>query len=241
MALLNCGKMGILTIFILSLLGSGHCAGMCGGFAIFGAQGSSSRWRYHLNYNFGRLVTYMLLGGIAGFIGGSIDALGFLGGVAHLAAIILGGFFIAVGMSRFIEKDIPILTQVVRFLNEKIFVHYARLREKLAGGHRTTRPLLIGLLSALLPCGWLYSFVAAAGATGSVSMAVLTMAIFWLGTLPIMLSIGRLTQIALQRWGLESSRITAALLIVAGLFAISGHLGYHVESQGKPTSHIKCH
>ena len=47
-----------------------------------------------------------------------------------------------------------------------------------------------GLLTTLLPCGWLYMFVATAGGTGHVSAAVAVMLFFWLGTLPMMAAVG---------------------------------------------------
>ncbi len=49
------------------------------------------------------------------------------------------------------------------------------------GGYRG---LLLGLATALLPCGWLYSFVLVAAATGHPVWGMCSMAVFWLGTVP---------------------------------------------------------
>ena len=62
----------LLALFIVGLLGGGHCAGMCGG--IVGAlsmqspQGRASA-RVHLAYNLGRIASYTLAGLLAGAVG----------------------------------------------------------------------------------------------------------------------------------------------------------------------------
>ena len=55
----------------------------------------------------------------------------------------------------------------------------------------TARGAATGLLTTLLPCGWLYVFVATAAGTGRVPDAMLVMLVFWLGTLPMMVGRGR--------------------------------------------------
>ena len=64
----------IATVLGASLLGSAHCAGMCGGFVAFYAGGAASlrgraAWSCHLAYNGGRLAAYATLGGAAGLLG----------------------------------------------------------------------------------------------------------------------------------------------------------------------------
>ena len=57
------------TVLVASLVGSLHCAGMCGGFVVFWAGGDASQGKNkvfaHMAYNGGRLVTYVLLGALA--------------------------------------------------------------------------------------------------------------------------------------------------------------------------------
>ena len=68
----------IATVLVMSLLGSLHCAGMCGGLMFF-ALGSDqdrtkkARVRLQSAYHGGRLVTYTILGVIAGALGQAID------------------------------------------------------------------------------------------------------------------------------------------------------------------------
>ena len=91
--------MAILTILLVSLIGSTHCAAMCGGFVTIASQNSQNPIRGQGGYHIGRLLIYLILGGIAGFIGGSINSIGSLIGLSQLAAVLLGLFFIYVGVS----------------------------------------------------------------------------------------------------------------------------------------------
>ena len=83
---------------------------------------------------------------------------------------------------------------------------------------------MLGLLTGLLPCGWLYAFVIAAAATGTAAAGALTMAVFWAGTLPVMLTLGlgleRLTG-PLRR---HVPTLTALALIVVGAITVAARL-----------------
>jgi sulfite exporter TauE/SafE len=62
----------LLTILGTSLLGSVHCAAMCGGFVCLYSGSGPARHTGaapHVAYNAGRLVSYLLLGAIAGSVG----------------------------------------------------------------------------------------------------------------------------------------------------------------------------
>jgi hypothetical protein len=86
------------------------------------------------------------------------------------------------------------------------------------------RALVIGLLSTLLPCGWLYMFVAPAAATGSPAGGALVMAAFWAGTLPVMAGLGLLAQRALGPLRRRLPVVTAAALVVIGLLTLTGKM-----------------
>ncbi len=86
------------------------------------------------------------------------------------------------------------------------------------------RAAVTGLATALLPCGWLYVFVAAAGGSGSPVRGAALMLLFWTGTLPVMLALGA----GLQRLGtslrLRLPLVAATVVVVLGLFTIAGRL-----------------
>jgi hypothetical protein len=93
----------------------------------------------------------------------------------------------------------------------------------------------IGLLSTLLPCGWLYAFVATAGGTGTAAAAMLVMAFFWLGTLPAMLAVGYGLQRVTGRWRTRLPLVTAMAVVVIGALSMFGRL------QGPGTADAHAH
>jgi sulfite exporter TauE/SafE len=88
-----------------------------------------------------------------------------------------------------------------------------RIRPKSAA----RRAFAIGTLTGLLPCGWLWAFVIAAAGTGSVLAGALTMFAFWLGTVPAMVGLLRVTGPLLARVRARMPAITAVALIAVGL------------------------
>jgi len=223
--------MSFLAILMASLIGSPHCAGMCGGFVAYYSGNNTNSGGFlekapHLFYSLGRLTTYLTLGAIVSFMGASLD-LGLQSrGIQHAAAILIGSLMIiwgikglfegaSVGHSFFAALARPIgqlLKRIVSNSSLKIF----------------PRSYLIGAISTLLPCGWLYLYLGTAAASGSVPVGILIMFTFWLGTLPIMLGLGALTGKLVGSYGRFIPRFTSFLLLLAGLFAVSGHLGFEL-------------
>ena len=118
---------------------------------------------------------------------------------------------------------------------------YTWISKTLPGAHRPRlRGFLIGLFSTLLPCGWLYSFAALAGSSGHPLSGIVIMLVFWLGTLPLMLALGATLQTALRRWTSELRGVSAALLLIAGLFSIGAHFGFadHLHHSHPTTSKL---
>ena len=78
-----------LAILTASLLGSVHCAAMCGGFVCMYSSGvgrDAATLRSHALYNVGRLVSYVLLGALAGALGVGLTHAGNAAGVANARA-----------------------------------------------------------------------------------------------------------------------------------------------------------
>ncbi len=204
-----------------SLLGSVHCAAMCGGFVCLYAPDARDV-RAHMMYHVGRLSSYIALGVLAGLVGASVDQLGSAVGYARLAPIVGGILLITWG-----------LVAVYRALGRSTWAPRRKdssppLAQQLITGARGrsphTRAYLIGLASTLLPCGWLYAFAATAAGTGTVLSAIAVMAVFWVGTLPVMTAAGVLIQRMTGPMRARLPLVTAAAMIVVGLVAVSGRL-----------------
>ncbi len=212
------------TVLAASLLGSLHCAGMCGGFVAFysGADGSggSRRLLSHAAYSGGRLVAYSILGLAAGLIGAALDLAGSLAGVQRVAAVAAGAVMIGWGVFALLQIG-----------GVKVFKHGSKstvtgwLRRGISlVGHRppVVRAAVVGLLSGVLPCGWLWAFVVTAAGTGSALGGVAVMAVFWAGTVPILLALGLGAQILGVPLRRHIPAVTAVILVALGLYAIIG-------------------
>lgn len=215
-------------VLTASLLGSLHCAGMCGAFVAFAVAGDhpegrpAPRWALASAYNLGRLLTYTLLGAIAGLVGSAVDLGGGAVGVRNAAAVAAGAIMIGFG-----------LVTALRLWGVKIarFPLPPGLGTLVARGHRVAcnltpvrRAVAIGLLTTLLPCGWLYAFAVTAAGTASPFLGAATMAVFWLGTLPMMAALGVGIQSLAGPLRQKVPIATALLLVVVGMYTIVGRL-----------------
>lgn len=166
--------------FILGLLGSLHCAAMCGPLMLALPGRAAGVGRFiagRLIYQLGRVVTYGLLGVVAGLVGKSL----FLAGLQRWLSIALG---VAVLVGFLISKKVALAAPVVRLVTLLKTAMSAQLRR------RDFRSLaLLGMLNGLLPCGLVYVALAGAVARGSLWNAIVFMAVFGLGTMPMMLAI----------------------------------------------------
>lgn len=209
-----------------AMLGSVHCVAMCGGFVMACAP-RRGLWRYHA----GRLLAYAALGVVAGLLGQGLDlAAAELAGVQRAAGVVLGGVLVALAVGTLWPRGVGERTAPTAL---------SRLRQRLFGRALRTesgppRPhgFSIGLLSGLLPCGWLWSFVVIAAASGSPLRGLAVMGAFFVGTVPLLTAFGLLAgRMAVagvvQR---NAPRLVAVMMLAAGLLAVAGKLGPALEA-----------
>jgi sulfite exporter TauE/SafE len=84
------------------------------------------------------------------------------------------------------------------------------------------RVAILGLSSALLPCGWLYAFVVTAAGTGSAMRGALVMGVFWVGTVPVMLAFGEAVSRLSGPLRRRVPATCALLLMILGLWTVFG-------------------
>ena len=204
------------------LLGSAHCLGMCGPFALaLGAAAPSPRanlWRQGW-YSLGRIFTYAVLGSGAAFLGGWLTEKlpGWLNVPAALA-FVAGGFLVVQGLlaTGLLPK---------RGVSGAAVCPGASVFKALLGGRSTVDVFLAGLFTGLLPCGLLYGMLALAGSTGSVPLGAATMVVFGLGTVPAMVAAGLgggLLGVATRR---RVHAVAAWCLVLTGVVSISRGAG----------------
>jgi hypothetical protein len=201
--------------FALGLLGSLHCAAMCGPLMLalpVPPGGPAGFVSGRIIYQLGRVATYCLLGIVAGLVGKSI----FLAGLQRWLSIALG---VAILTGFLLSNKVALSAPVVRLVTRLKTAMSAQLRQ------RSFRSLaLLGMLNGLLPCGLLYVAMAGAVARGALREGMLYMAVFGLGTVPTMLGIslsGNLfplpLRLKLRRAIPFSVCLLAALLILRGM------------------------
>jgi hypothetical protein len=216
-----------LAVLAASLVGSPHCAGMCGPFVCFYAggepvRGGRRRAALHTAYHGGRLLSYVALGALAGALGAGLDSAGRLGGVSRLAAVAAGALMVGWGVARLAA------TYGVRLLPRDGPAAPRRWLARLLRAQRERPPVVraaaTGLLTTLLPCGWLYAFVVTAAGTGSVPGGAFVMLAFWAGTLPMLVAVGVGAQRLAGPLARRLPAASAALLVVLGLLTMGGRL-----------------
>lgn len=215
------------SVFVAGLLGSAHCAGMCGSFACLASGGDGSRGPHLLRssagYNVGRLLSYAALGALAGAAGAGLDRAGAVAGFARPAAVVAGLLLILWGTASLLAAlgvRIPALE-----VPPALATRLARAMRGVQEQPPVLRALAIGALSAALPCGWLYAFVATSAAAGSAFGGAVVMGAFWLGTVPMMAAVGLGAQRLLGRFRTRLPVVTAAVLVLLGALTVAGRFG----------------
>jgi len=215
------------TVFAASLLGSAHCAGMCGGFVAFYAGSSAqtsaaARLQAHLAYHGGRLATYATLGAVAGSLGQALDLAGDAAGLQHAAALVASAGMVAWGVLTLLRAyGVPLPPAPVPAFVQQRFGQVVRT---LHTRPPVVRAAVLGLSTTLLPCGWLYAFAVTAAGTGSPLWGALAMAVFWAGTVPLLAGLGVGIQHLSGPMRRHLPKLTAVALVVVGVLGVSQRL-----------------
>ncbi len=202
----------IWSALVLGLMGSLHCLAMCGPLVLTlnAKKRQTSLQKFY--YNTGRISTYSLLGAIAGLFGSGLEW-----AVGQQFLSIASGILLLVGLLFTWKGSKRKLSWMPGLL--------ARLKLKM--GKMLNGPSgnmwWFGVYNGMLPCGLTYVALAAAVSTGSVFQAIMYMALFGIGTSPMMWMVVSSFQRLNLRWtsGNKIVRtftcLLAILLIVRGL------------------------
>lgn len=220
------------TIFVSSIAGSLHCVAMCG--PLVGMHGGARSLRLAFVHALGRFVTYVTLGAIAGLVGGAVDLAGDLAQVQHIATIGAGTVIVGWGV-----YTIAVARGWVRARTHGgvLFQHGL---VQLRGRRAVTRAALIGMLTGLIPCGWLWAFVVTAAGTGHPFSGALVMGAFWLGTVPAMTGVLAVAGPVIAKLRARIPVITACVLIVLGLVTLASRW-QDAGATGATKPHCHCH
>lgn len=227
------------TVLAASALGSVHCAVMCGPLVSACHAGGPRRKTTEVAYQLARGLSYVGLGAVSGSVGAAVDWAGRGAGVLRAAAVVSGVLVVVSG-----------LFWLVPGLGRTAFGgRLARaMGARWVGGGllqlRRQRPALrgaaLGVLTPILPCGYLYAFVLSAAGTGTPLGGASLMAAFWLGTLPALVLVGAVVQ---RLSGLLRERLpllTGFVLVLMGVLGVLGRgLSAPVAAERTPSAALR--
>jgi sulfite exporter TauE/SafE/copper chaperone CopZ len=228
--------LGFGALFVAGLLTSLHCISMCGGIALSqglkgsmvtdtglagqpgqpglagqhgqsGQPGLAAALGPSAAYNIGRIVSYTLIGALAGALGAALD-IG-MGGRAVLMGF-AGLFMMAMGLS---------LAGILR-LPRLDWPAWQRFR--LHTGIKAARlgPFAVGLANGFMPCGPLQTMQVYALGSGSAVAGALAMFAFSAGTAPLLFAFGAGGALVPQRYRFMAVKAGAVLVAFLGLMTV---------------------
>jgi len=219
--------------FTLGLVSSLHCSQMCGpivlAYSLRSRNGASSSALGHLAYNAGRILTYTLLGAIAGSLGATMSGLGHLAGIERAASIFAGSAMLLAGLimsGRVRAQQLIQLGAMPSWLS--------RASATLLRSPKSTHKLALGLLLGLLPCGLVYAALLPAIASGSGLSGALFMLSFGAGTAPALLGIGLASTSITARLGRYANALATVSILLLGAVILWRGLGFSPDLHTDP-------
>lgn len=209
------------------VLGSSHCIGMCGGFALsigLGAPSWSRNLARQLVYSTGRVFTYGFLGLAAGFAGfWFAQRSGTLIHAQAILSIVAGLLLVAQGLGA-----TGLLPRHLWHANSSGAPPclFGSFLGPFLHSPRWESVFMAGVINGLLPCGLVYGYLALASSTASLLMGLLTMIAFGVGTVPVMALTGSgatLVSFAARR---RLFRVAGVCVLLTGLLAITRGLSF---------------
>lgn len=238
-------------VFLGGLLGSAHCVGMCGGFALLiGAP--APRWSSNLGrqivYSGGRIFTYCAFGAAVGYGGLRLtERLGEFVNVQATIAIVAGVLLVGQGLTSTgtwgyathafrlalagagtAARPMPSSAGVGCLMGGMVG---AFLRDR-----RWSHVFLAGVFTGLLPCGLVYAYVALAASTSDLMGGMATMAAFGLGTMPLMILTGTGSSLLSLAGRRRMLTIAAWCVVLMGFLSIVRGIGFLQLSSGAPAA-----
>lgn len=200
-------------VFLVGLLTSTHCIGMCGGILLaqttdaHGVTGRSKRGLIaSAAYNGGRVVSYTAVGAVCGALGAVIT---YTPNIKSMVFTVAGALVLLIGLR--MAGILPGLRPSETELPGACSLN-ARTRRRFAG-----QPLIIGLLTGVMPCGALSAMWLYAMSSGSAVRGALVMLVFSLGTVPLLFLFGALQSFLPRGWMKYIVKGSAVLVVTLGL------------------------
>jgi sulfite exporter TauE/SafE len=204
-------------IFSIGILASFHCVGMCGSFitAYSVAELKNTQTpslKKHWQYNLGRLISYTASGLLLGLFGSAVQINGIISG---LLLVLAGILMVIMGLSLLTKW------QPLEKIKLKMPAALGKIIRQAQGSSKINTPFIIGLLTALMPCGPLQAMQLYALSTGNFWQGGLSMTTYALGTIPVMLTFGAFVSLLTKERIKGLLKISGAIVIILGVMTAS--------------------
>lgn len=232
----------LISAFVLGLLGSFHCVGMCGPIAFMLPVDRTNVYRKALQiamYHLGRLLAYSIIGLVFGLIGKSFSLFGFQQQLS-VAIGVLMILFVIIPQHKLNQYNAS--KPIYKLISKVKTALGTALKKKTADTFLT-----IGFLNGFLPCGLVYMAVFAAIASGNPLNGGLYMAVFGLGTIPLMTTVIYLSNFLKNNARQKIQKMIPVFVIIIGLLFIIRGLGLGIPYISPAPIHdvitntIDCH
>jgi sulfite exporter TauE/SafE len=210
----------LISAFVLGLLGSFHCVGMCGPIAFMLPVDHTNSYKKTIQiaiYHFGRLISYSIIGLIFGLVGKGL----YIFGLQQQLSIVIGVLMIVVIL-------IPYKTFNKYNFSKPLFNLISKVKSALGEALKKKTSdtfLTIGFLNGFLPCGLVYMALFAAIATGNTYQGSLYMLFFGLGTIPLMTTAIYFSSILKGNLRQRIQKIIPVFVVLIGVLFILRGLG----------------
>jgi sulfite exporter TauE/SafE len=183
-------ELALLSFFITGLLAGTHCAGMCGGIvsavSLSRAPDAAPPFIHLLAFNIGRVASYTTAGAIFGALGaGSL----LIGPQVFQTFLYLTANVLLIGLGLYVAGLSSTVTALER-IGHPVWRRISPFTRRFLPVRNSGQAFALGGVWGWLPCGLVYSILAAALSSGRPTNGALTMAAFGLGTLPNLIALG---------------------------------------------------
>ncbi len=174
-----------------------------------------SRSLPHVYFHIGRIVGFGLLGGLLGMLGSKINySISFTGYITIVVALVM--LYIGLQILGFLPSITKLGFHLPKGFSKKI--------HSLQESNHPLTPMIIGVLTFLLPCGFTQSMQLAAVASGNFWTGAIIMSAFAVGTFPALFSLGIGSSFASKNKFGIFNKVVGVVVIFFALYSLNSGL-----------------
>lgn len=196
----------MIAAFLTGLFGSLHCLGMCGPLVMaLPGQSGARFWWGRLLYHSGRILTYSVMGGLVALLGVAAQMFA----LQQVVSLVMGLGLLSMAVLSFFNGSNSGSSWISKWV--------IRMAGKLLQKKTLGRLFGLGLVNGLLPCGMVYIGLFQAALAPSMIRGMATMALFGLGTWPIMMGLAVSGKWIRARFKSPPKFLVPGLMLTVGL------------------------